>query len=60
MDQHLRTDVEVILTLKTSGSTYAPAHRKKSIFPIGQKKNGTARVQFETATYTFSTNENDL
>ena len=30
---------------------------EESIFPIGQKKNGTAGVQFETATYTFSTNE---
>ena len=53
MDQHLRTDVEVILTLKTSGSTYAPAHRKKEYFSDWTKKNGTARVQFETATYTI-------
>ena len=30
---------------------------EESIFPIGQKKNGIARVQFETATHPFPTNE---
>ena len=30
---------------------------EESIFPIGQKKNGIARVQLDTATNTFSTNE---
>ena len=31
MDQHLRTDVEDFDT-QTSGSTYAPAHRKEKVF----------------------------
>ena len=50
-DQHLRTDVEVTLTLKHLAPHTHQHIGEKSIFPIGQKKNGTARVQFETATY---------
>ena len=53
MDQHLRTDVEEFLTLKHLDPQTHQHIGKKSIFPIGQKKNGTARVQFETATYTI-------
>ena len=53
MDQDLRIDVEVILTLKHLDPHTHQHIRKESIFPIGQKNNGTARVQFETATYTF-------
>ena len=53
MDQHLRTDVEVFLTLKHLDPHTHQHIGKKSMFPIGQKKNGTARVQFESATHTF-------
>ena len=53
MDQDLRIDVEVFLTLKHLDPHMHQHIRKESIFPIGQKKNGTARVQFETATATF-------
>ena len=53
MDEHLRTDVEVILTLKHLDPQTHQHIGKKSIFRVGQKKNGTARVQFETATYTI-------
>ena len=48
---------EKVLTLKHPDPHTHQQSGKESIFPIGQKKNGIARVQFETATYTFSTNE---
>jgi hypothetical protein len=52
MDQHLRIDVED-LTLKHLDPHTHQHIGKENISPIGQKKNGTARVQFETATYTL-------
>ena len=40
MDQHLRTDVEVFLTLKHLDPQTHQHIGKKSIFPIGQKRTG--------------------
>ena len=48
---------EKILTLKQLETHTHQQSGKESIFPIGQKMNGIARVQFETATHPFPTNE---
>ena len=53
MDQDLRIDVEVFLTLKHLDPHTHQHIGKKEYFSDWTKKNGIARVQFETATYTF-------
>ena len=49
-----------ILTLKHLDPHTHQQSGKESIFPIGQIKNGITRVQFETATHPFPTNEKTI
>jgi len=60
MDQHLRIDVEDFDT-QTSGSTYAPAHRKRKYFSDWTKKERDSPCSvWNCNVYIFQPMENNL